>query len=270
MRADMAGSIPVTREHSMKPRATNPRVLLVEDDPTSRSFLAGALDALPVHTDTAADCAQARDLARQHDYVLWLIDANLPDGNGADLLADLRRHASHCLAVAHTAAREASCHDTLRRAGFAEVLVKPLPAAAVQDAVRRLLDLPASEATAGGSSADGTPASVSNVPQAPPSDNAATPVWDDDAALAALHGQAAHVDALRKLFRDELPAMQAAVHDAVSADDAQALREVLHRLDASCGFVGARQLAVAVKDLRLAANPGALARFDDAAAAVLA
>src|SRR3546814_1394431 len=32
-----------------------------------------------------------------------------------------------------------------------------------------------------------------------------TGAWDDAAALAALNGEQAHVDALRKLFLDELP-----------------------------------------------------------------
>lgn len=232
------------REQAMKPR-----LLLVEDDPTSRAFLAAALAALPAHVDTAEDCAQARSQARRTGYDLWLIDAHLPDGRGGDLLADLRADSPDVAALAHTAAREAAVHDALRAAGFAEVLVKPLSAAMLQGAVRRLLGLP-----------DASIATATDEPA-----TADAPVWDDAAALSALNGERAHVDALRALFRDELPAVRAAIHNAIARDDRDALRAALHRLDASCGFVGAARLASAVRALRAGADRhAALARFDRA------
>jgi len=93
------------------------------------------------------------------------------------------------------------------------------------------------------------------------------PPWDDAVALAALNGERAHVEALRGLFIAELPAARAAVCAAAGAGDRPALAAALHRLAASCGFVGAAELAAAVAGLR--ARPDsveALARFEQAAA----
>src|SRR3546814_2810457 len=54
-----------------------------------------------------------------------------------------------------------------------------------------------------------------------------TGAWDDAAALAALNGEQAHVDALRKLFLDELPDTRDGVRDAARAGDVERLRAAL-------------------------------------------
>lgn len=74
--------------------------------------------------------------------------------------------------------------------------------------------------------------------------------WDEAAALSALNGQQHHLNALRELFLAELPGTRDAVDSALQVSDDQALRSHLHRLQASCGFVGAARLAGAVRLLR--------------------
>ncbi len=228
------------------PATPLPRILLVEDDPVSRAFLAAAIEALPAEVDVAADCAQARRLAAGARHAAWLIDANLPDGSGIELLVDLREGGA-APALAHTASHDRAELDRLLGAGFAEVLSKPIAPGALQAAIRRALGEP------GAVDAD-TP---------PPGGK--LPVWDDDAALAALKGERAHVIALRRLFLDELPAQRLAVSAAVAAGDVDGAGRVLHRLRASCGFVGAARLAQAVASLQDApGSPAALRRFDEA------
>lgn len=225
------------------------KILLVEDDPTTRAFLAAAVAGLPADVDAADCCAAALALASHHD--LLLIDANLPDGDGAGLLAALRARGLQAPALAHTAAQERGTLDALRDAGFVDVLVKPMPAATLQAAIRDALGvrgLRVADAEDGG--IDGGDAAI----------------WDDATALAALNGQQAHVDALRALFVGELPDTRDRVRAAASARDVDALRASLHRLRASCGFVGASRLAAAVNGLRATPHSAeALARFLDAA-----
>lgn len=226
------------------------RILLVEDDPTTAAFLTAAAQGVPAEVDVADSCATALAVAGQRDrHDLWLIDANLPDGDGAGLLATLRARGLRAPALAHTAALEPGILAALREAGFREVLVKPLPATTVQVAVRDALGLRISEAA--------RPAF-----QAPVVEDA----WDDAAALAALNGERAHVDALRKLFLGELPDTCAAVDAAAQAGDIDTLRAALHRLRASCGFVGAARLGAAVVVLQQSPDCSeALARFVAAA-----
>ena len=119
-----------------------------------------------------------------HD--LWLIDANLPDGSGAGLLASLRDAFALKPALAHTASRDPTDHTALLAAGFDEVLVKPLPMIAFQAAICRALGYDHARQRAGNNG----DASVC----------ATLPSWDGAAALLALKGGKPHVMPLRSLF----------------------------------------------------------------------
>ena len=229
----------------------NPRILLVEDDPVSRAFLSAAAEGLPARVDAVESCAAALRGERAEPFDLWLIDANLPDGSGASLLAALRESAGGTPALAHTASSDATQHRALRAAGFSDVLVKPLSVDALQIAIRGAL---------------GHAHAVADAAEPYPR----LPSWDDAAALSALKGERAHVAALRRLFLDELPAQSGAIERAL-ADGDVAAASVLHRMRASCGFVGAAQLGEAVR--RLEADPRSgpsLGRFRDAVDALVA
>lgn len=217
-----------------------PSILLVEDDPTTLAFLCVIVEALPARVDTATRVSEALQRAQAQAYTLWLVDANLPDGSGIELLEALRAQHPHTPALAHTAARARSELDPLLAAGFAEVLVKPVDTAHWQETIRRHL---------GDAAAD--PAPVGNTAQ-PASDAAA--IWDDEAAATALGGNRAHVEALRGLFLAELPSQLNALRNG----DAGARRAQLHRLRASCAFVGAARLDAAVRALHEAPESEAL------------
>jgi len=226
-----------------------PRLLVVEDDPISLGFFQAALEPLAVRLDSADSVASALALARQRKYDLWLIDAHLPDGCGSELLGRLRELHPDTPAIAHTA--DAGAISRLTAEGFPDVMIKPLSALDLQRQVRRGLQRHGMAAAA-----------------APPAASGGD--WDEAAALAALNGQQHHLNALRELFLSELPGTRDAVDTALRKDDASALRGHLHRLQASCGFVGAARLASAVQLLRGdPASPAARHQFHDAVAALL-
>jgi CheY-like chemotaxis protein/HPt (histidine-containing phosphotransfer) domain-containing protein len=223
-------------------KAGVPRILLVEDDPVSRAFLAAVLMALPARVETASSAAGALACSSEgprHD--LWMLDAHLADAEGATLLARLRAASPWVPAIAHTAARDTAGAAALRAAGFTEVLRKPIAAPALRAAVRRALRRPVAVAES-------------------------SPQWDDAVAMAALRNDGDHVGALRLLFLGELPAQRDAVASACAAGDHRSAEAVLHRLRASCGFVGAVRLEAAVCALqREPASAAALREFIRAA-----
>jgi DNA-binding response OmpR family regulator len=212
---------------------TLPRILLVEDDPTSRTFLTAALRATPADVDAVDTLAAALALASSQTYSAWMIDARLPDGTGEELLSRLRERDADTPAIAHTAAHEATVLEALLVAGFVEALVKPMPTATVQAALRRVLGLAAQDAA------------ISALPIVEE-----LPLWDDDAAALALNGNRAHVNTLRDLFVQELAKSVYAISTASERGDLDSVRGDLHRLRASCGFVGAERLAAAVQALQ--------------------
>jgi len=228
-----------------------PRILLLEDDPVSAAFLSAAIEALPAQVDVAGTLAEARALASAHMHDLWLFDANLPDGRGADLLAELRGCGIAVTALAHTADARRDELDALIDAGFEEVLQKPLSVAQLQGAIRRFCG-------------QGAPAEADRA-QRDAARCGKLPVWDDDAALRALNGHRAHVDAMRDLFVQELPLVSLRVSVALASRDTTALSDELHKLRASCGFVGAARLGGAVAHLRDApASADAAKQFEAA------
>ncbi|MEO8743056.1 MAG: response regulator [Lysobacteraceae bacterium] len=202
-------------------------LLLVEDDAVSRGFLNHALQSMPsTVVDTANDATQAIAIVRGHSHALWLLDANLPDASGEQLLHDLRMLRSNIPALCLTAEVQRERLDGLRAAGFVDVLQKPLTIAALHAAVRRAINGSVS-------------ASIEQQAQ----------VWDDAQALAALGGNVAAMHAMRSLFIAELPAQTETIARAIAHDDADTVREQLHRLKASCGFVGSLRLLEAVRGL---------------------
>lgn len=215
-----------------------PRILLVEDDPTSRVFLQAATESLPAQVETAGSVADALAIATCVSCALWLIDAQLPDGSGASLLRQLRGQGLHTPAIAHTASHERAAHEALLASGFAATIAKPLPTADWQAAIRQVLGgrgpLPPERAA---------PATA---------DRGEAPAWDEAHALAALGGDAAHVSALRALFLAELPSTRDAVVSAALRGDVAGMCDQLHRLRAGCGFVGALRLQRAAEQLQAA------------------
>ena len=213
-------------------KGMKPRLLLVEDDPISCSFMGAALEALPAQVDTADSIGAALALEGVHD--LWLLDANLPDGHGTELLAKLRIRLPATPALAHTADDSPALQAQLLQAGFVEVLVKPLGAARLQEVVRRWLGMASAASLRIGETS---------------SLFMALPLWDEVAALAALNGNQEHVATLRRMFLDELMRQHDAIIKALGKDDPEPAKQVLHQLKASSGFVGALRLNAAAKHL---------------------
>jgi DNA-binding response OmpR family regulator len=209
----------------------NLRLLLLEDDAISATFLREVLHALPAHVDHAPDLASARRMAVA-GHGLWLFDARLPDGRGADLLAELRARGLSTPALALTAADDPASLQQLEAAGFAKVLRKPVSARVLLANVREYVE-----------------------------DDTTLP-WNDAVALAALGNDEASVQALRRLFLQELPDQVRSVQSACGKGELETAREHLHRLKAGCGFVGAMRLLAAVRALDSRPEDGAaLERF---------
>jgi len=220
-----------------------PDVLLVEDDLTTAHFFQTVLQPLPARIDWARSCSQALDYAQGKTYDLCLIDLNLPDGSGVELLSRLRELHPAIPALAHTAGLDDATQHVLEHAGFTSILIKPFSAHRLLNAVQRALRL------------TGTTTQPDDF----------LTQWDEAAALKALGGQAQHVHSLRQLFLAELPATRDAVHQALAQNDKAAIHAHLHRLKASCGFVGAVQLTKAVHQLQQQPDSTTVRHYFDAA-----
>jgi len=144
-------------------------------------------------------------------------------------------------ALAITAGAPREELDALCAGGFLEVLMKPVSVALLHGTVRRLL---------------GEKAGVAE-PAAGLIVGGKLPVWENERALAAIGGNAGSLAKLRALFLQELPQQREQLQQAQARGDAAAIGALLHKLRASCGFVGAARLARAVEALSRSPLDGA-------------
>jgi DNA-binding response OmpR family regulator len=68
-------------------------ILAVDDDRTVRTFLTQALAPLPATIHLASTCREFREMAERLDPSLYLIDVELPDGDGFELADGVRAEA---------------------------------------------------------------------------------------------------------------------------------------------------------------------------------
>jgi PAS domain S-box-containing protein len=119
--------------------ASDPRtVLIVEDDPVATDLAVKAAAGLGLRTACARTGGAALDHAARHTPALVVLDLDLPDLNGLEVLAALRgqdaTRATPVLVVSALDARRAAI-----QAGAREFLLKPCGAAVIAAAIARCL-----------------------------------------------------------------------------------------------------------------------------------
>lgn len=101
------------------------KILLVDDDPFTRRLFVDLLRNSPVELQIAVDLAQARLAFHAVDFNLAILDQRLPDGNGMDFFAEIRRERPRQQAILITGFAEV--RDAVRavREGLFDYLTKP-------------------------------------------------------------------------------------------------------------------------------------------------
>lgn len=121
--------------------SNNPILLIVEDEPAIRSLLGLALADLSCRIQQSANLAEAREQLAHAPPDLILLDWMLPDGNGIELLRELRQHPAHSgTAVLMLTARSAES-DIIRglEQGADDYLTKPFSLGELKARVKALL-----------------------------------------------------------------------------------------------------------------------------------
>lgn len=123
-------------------RARGNSVLIVDDDDYVHRALAAALRGLRLHLLTAHNAAEGCALALEHRPDLAIVDVGLPDRNGYQLTAELRRHGLQetrvLILTGHTLDERAA-----RQAGADAFMTKPFRLHQFLDVVNDQLDQPA-------------------------------------------------------------------------------------------------------------------------------
>jgi len=128
------------RESERTAPADRPVVLVIEDDPSTRMLIRHALRDV-VRTDAAGTVADALRMAETLPYDGLLVDLRLPDGEGTEIVNELRERTPYwgvpMVAVTGHSLPEGSGHYL--DAGFDAYLAKPFERDDLRTLVRHLV-----------------------------------------------------------------------------------------------------------------------------------
>jgi two-component system, NtrC family, response regulator PilR len=141
---------PVSRSGSIGSGSkSTPRVLVIDDEADLRELLELTLIGMGLDADCVANLGEAREKlglspgAISQSYSLCLTDMRLPDGNGLDLVAQIRAQLPNLPVAVITAFGSAENAVAALKAGAFDYLSKPIAIDALRSLVRTALKLPA-------------------------------------------------------------------------------------------------------------------------------
>ena len=123
-----------------EPEGRRTRVMIVEDHADFRDLMEDLLGRQPdiELLVQAGSLAEARARAARLELDVAVLDLGLPDGSGADLIADLRRDGNEVRVLVLSASLDPGGIEKARSAGADEILDKLTPVDEVLATVRRL------------------------------------------------------------------------------------------------------------------------------------
>ncbi|UPG91945.1 response regulator [Luteibacter aegosomaticola] len=206
---------PLDRDHLRK-------VLVADDDPSTRQFLSGALVSLGYNVALAVDGADALRQARATRFDALILDCRMPHGGAMevwrDLLDSIDAASAGVPAFATSAEISPLLRSDLEAAGFTGAIEKPCKIASLGQALDAALGV----------------------------DPRMAVLSDEDGLVAS--GDANVLGALRDLLRIELVQLRNELHEL--EHDPASLVDRLHRLRSACGFCGATRLGAQAKALQ--------------------
>jgi CheY-like chemotaxis protein/HPt (histidine-containing phosphotransfer) domain-containing protein len=223
-------------------------ILVVDDNRTNQILAVRLLDWLGYSADVAANGREAVKAAGQYDYGAILMDCDMPEMDGYEATAEIRRREGtvrHIPIIAMTAAVLAEERARCLAAGMDDFIAKPVNLDNVRDTLARWL-APREE-----------PAVVSGSPAPPPQ---ATP---DAGGPAEPDGQWAETRSplLRQLLgaflastRHDLARLRTAVEEA----DLGAMHRVAHHIKGGALIFGLEEMVASCQAVELLARSGSL------------
>jgi CheY-like chemotaxis protein len=219
-------------------------ILLAEDNPTNQMVAVQMLETLGAAVMLAADGEEALRLAEERPFDLALIDIEMPNLSGLEVIRHLRAGPppkSQLPLIALTAYVMREHREAIDEAGADGVIAKPI--LSIEKLAEDILEMVAARrgkagaAPAGPAAAEGAPA------------------FDPGAldGLAASLGRDAMPSLMARIEAD-LAALRAEVLAAVPRRDSQALRLASHSLMSIAGQVGANRLQARAQCLNSAAH----------------
>jgi CheY-like chemotaxis protein len=242
------------------------RILLAEDGVINQRVAVGFLQGRGHHVTIANNGREAVEAAERQDFDVILMDVQMPEMDGLEATAEIRRRdrerQCHTTIVAMTAAAMKGDRDRFLAAGMDSYISKPIDAEKLFQMLDELPLPPAGDD-------NHPPASVATATPGgdPPNDPPPIDpeVFDlEKAAQRVPGGKSAVCDMVPLLFQEGLALLQG-VRDGAAARDAERLQREAHTLKSTANIFCAQRVSDVALRLEMM---GRGAQFDDVATAI--
>src|SRR5438552_617965 len=251
------------------------RVLLVEDNPVNLEVAVGILESFGCKVETATNGLEALDRYVNGEYGLIFMDCQMPEMDGFEATAEIRKQEAKSDRRTPIVALTASAIEGDREQCLASGMDDYVPKPFTTDQMRSALVTWLSSATRSGAKRDHLTLVASARPPAPIPTPAPAPAAlptepIDDAVLNNLaqlqrEGRPDIVNRVITLFLESAPALLNDLKDGAAKGDTAVLHRASHTLKSASANVGAALLSAHCRELEAMARTGPVA---DAAARV--
>ena len=115
------------------------RLLVIEDDATLRKYLVRMLEEEGFVVDGVASASEGRSQAVTNDYDGIVVDLDLPDGNGVDVIREVRARGSRAPVMVFTGRTDSEQVIEALDAGADDYVTKPMGGSLIRARVRALV-----------------------------------------------------------------------------------------------------------------------------------
>jgi CheY-like chemotaxis protein len=246
-RSDREERRPFVARNPLREGPRRLRVLLAEDNAVNQKLALRLLEKQGHTVTVAGDGREALAMLERSafdGFDLVLMDVQMPEIDGFKATAMIREKektvGKHVPIVAMTARAMKGDRERCLAAGMDGYVAKPIRVEDLFAAIKRVFQ-----------SSSGTEPAVHNNGE---------PVVDWSEALARVEGDELLLGDLARLFLNDCPKLLAALHEAVSRQDAKSLQQVAHALKGSVGNFAARGAYDAAAKLEEIGTEGNLTR----------
>ncbi|MGC3973803.1 MAG: response regulator [Nitrospira sp.] len=243
----------ITR-HTLAEQSPRPRILLAEDNVVNQKLAVRMLDRLGYQPDVVSNGQEAVTAFERETYAAIIMDCQMPtmDGYEATRLIraqegrpDASRTRAHIPIIALTANALPGDRERCKAAGMDDYVTKPVKTDDLGLILQRWAPVKAAADVA---------------PTAPARDMSKTDarVFDADAMLANIGGDAELFDQLLRLFVDRHSVMMKEIESAIEQGDAAALERAAHSLKGTAGNLCAPDVVLLASQLEASGRLGTL------------
>ncbi|NKI35790.1 sigma-54-dependent Fis family transcriptional regulator [Wenzhouxiangella sp. XN79A] len=190
---------------------SQPRALVVDDEPDLRELLELTLSRMGVEVETAEDLADARRKLGAGTFDFCLTDMRLPDGNGLSLVKEISRDIPDMPVAMITAYGKVEDAVTALKYGAFDFVSKPVDLEALRNLVRTAIKLREDDAEKAGTAAEPGASEGESAPASGESTDAAPDAARQGVILERMIGRSDSIKRVRqtivKLARSQAPVM---------------------------------------------------------------